>query len=62
MRRYNVSCKCGFDSDFEKLTDARKEAKKHICHNDDKKVYIIEVELLPEPFGDYITGKEWIIK
>lgn len=62
MKVWNITCNCGFDTDFQKLSEAKREAKKHITHNEDKKVYIDQVETDPDPFEDYQTGKNVIVK
>lgn len=63
MKLWNITCECGFDTDFPSLKNARIEAKKHLGHDkSDGLVYIDQVETDPAPFEDYRTGRSVIVR
>lgn len=62
MKVWNITCECGYDSDFRTLKDARYEAAGHVTHNADKQVFIDRVETEGDAEGNYQTGKSVIVK
>lgn len=61
MRVFNITCECGYDNDFEKLSSAKVEARKHKKHYDDGRVFINEVLTDMDSEGNYQTGKYIIV-
>lgn len=61
MKVYNITCECGHDHDYSTLREAKSEAKKHLSHNPDGKVFIDEVLPDMDSEGNYQTGKSHII-
>lgn len=60
-KRWNITCECGYDSDYRTLKDARYEAAGHLKHNADGKVFIDQVETEPGDFEDYQTGRSVVV-
>jgi hypothetical protein len=62
MKVWNITCECGFDSDFIQLGEAKLEARSHISHNRDNKVFIEYIETAGDIEGNYLQSKTVIVK
>lgn len=61
MTAFNIICKCGLDQDYNSLIEAKTAALDHVNHNEDKKVFVDEINPNGDEDGNYQTGRYWVI-